>query len=125
MNRAPTAGLYHPSFEKDNCGFGLIAHMKDQPSHQLVSTAIEALARMTHRGGISADGKSGDGCGILLKKPDAFFRAEAARLGFDLNARYSVGVAFVSLDEAAATRVKTTLTVALTSQGLSVAGWRA
>ncbi|ANJ67264.1 glutamate synthase large subunit [Halothiobacillus diazotrophicus] len=125
MNRAPTAGLYHPSFEKDNCGFGLIAHMNDQPSHKLVSTAIEALARMTHRGGISADGKSGDGCGILLKKPDAFFRAEAARLGFTLNDQYAVGVAFVALDAAAADHVKSTLTDALVSQGLMVAGWRA
>lgn len=125
MNRAPTAGLYHPSFEKDNCGFGLIAHMDDQPSHHLVSTAIEALARMTHRGGISADGKSGDGCGILLKKPDAFFRAEAAKLGFSLAAQYAVGVAFVGLDAAAAQTVKTILTEALAAQGLAVAGWRA
>ncbi|OYY56399.1 MAG: hypothetical protein B7Y53_01870, partial [Halothiobacillus sp. 28-55-5] len=125
MNRAPTAGLYHPSFEKDNCGFGLIAHMDDQPSHHLVSTAIEALARMTHRGGISADGKSGDGCGILLKKPDAFFRAEAAKLGLSLAAQYAVGVAFVGLDAASAQQVKATLGAALTSQGLSMAGWRA
>ncbi|MHB1230365.1 MAG: glutamate synthase large subunit [Halothiobacillus sp.] len=125
MNRAPTAGLYHPSFEKDNCGFGLIAHMDDQPSHALVSTAIEALARMTHRGGISADGKSGDGCGILLKKPDEFFRAEAAKLGFALTDNYAVGVVFAGLDAAGASRVKTTLAEALSHQGLLVAGWRA
>ncbi|OZB79329.1 MAG: glutamate synthase large subunit, partial [Halothiobacillus sp. 13-55-253] len=124
MNRAPTAGLYHPSFEKDNCGFGLIAHMDDQPSHTLVSTAIEALARMTHRGGISADGKSGDGCGILLKKPDAFFRAEAGKLGFTLADQYAVGVVFVGRDAASAQTVKTTLGETLSAQGLTVAGWR-
>ncbi len=124
MNRAPTAGLYHPSFEKDNCGFGLIAHMDDQPSHTLVSTAIEALARMTHRGGISADGKSGDGCGILLKKPDAFFRAEARKLGFTLADQYAVGVIFVGRDAVSANTVKTTLGETLDAQGLTVAGWR-
>ncbi|MDN3684288.1 hypothetical protein QW180_13190 [Vibrio sinaloensis] len=49
--------LYDPSLEKDNCGFGLIAHMEGEPSHKLVRTAISALDRMTHRGGIAADGK--------------------------------------------------------------------
>jgi len=124
MNQAPTTGLYRPSFEKDNCGFGLIAHMDDQPSHGLVSTAIEALARMTHRGGISADGKSGDGCGLLLKKPDAFFRAEAERLGIDLADNYAVGVLFVSTDKTAADAAKAALASALSGQSLSVAGWR-
>ena len=65
-------GLYRPEFEKGSCGFGLIAHMDDQPSHWLVRTAITALERLTHRGAVAADGKTGDGCGLLLKKPDAF-----------------------------------------------------
>ena len=73
-------GLYDPSFEKENCGFGLIAQMDDQPSHWLVQTAIQSLSRMTHRGGVAADCCTGDGCGLLLKKPDAFFRAEARDL---------------------------------------------
>jgi glutamate synthase (NADPH) large chain len=55
---------------KDNCGFGLIAHIKGEVSHRLVKTAIEALTCMTHRGGIAADGRTGDGCGLLLQKPD-------------------------------------------------------
>ncbi|MBU1231535.1 MAG: hypothetical protein KKC77_01525, partial [Proteobacteria bacterium] len=54
--------LYDREFEKDNCGFGLIAHMNGEASHKLVRTAISSLARMTHRGGIAADGKTGDGC---------------------------------------------------------------
>lgn len=58
--------------KKDNCGFGLIAQMEGQPSHKLVRTAISALDRMTHRGGIAADGKTGDGCGLLLQKPDSY-----------------------------------------------------
>ena len=71
------AGLYHPETFKDNCGFGLIAHMQGEPSHQLLQTAIEALTCMTHRGGINADGKTGDGCGLLIQKPDLFLRAVA------------------------------------------------
>ena len=64
-------GLYHPSFEKDSCGFGLIANIDDKPSHWLIETSIAALARLTHRGAVAADGKSGDGCGLLIKKPDS------------------------------------------------------
>ena len=77
-------GLYRPEFERDNCGFGLIAQIDDQPSHWLVQTAISALARLTHRGAVAADGKSGDGCGLLMKKPDAFLRAVAQENGFAL-----------------------------------------
>src|SRR3546814_2561895 len=69
------AGLYQPDEFKDNCGFGLIAHMQGEPSHTLLQTAIEALTCMTHRGGINADGKTGDGCGLLIQKPDEFMRA--------------------------------------------------
>ena len=59
VKKAPNnKSLYRPSFEKDNCGFGLIAQMDDnQPSHWLVTTAIDALARLTHRGAVAADGK--------------------------------------------------------------------
>ncbi len=59
--------LYDKSLEKDNCGFGLIAHIEGEPSHKVVRTAIHALARMQHRGAILADGKTGDGCGLLFK----------------------------------------------------------
>lgn len=62
--------LYDKSLERDNCGFGLIAHIEGEPSHKVVRTAIHALARMQHRGAILADGKTGDGCGLLLQKPD-------------------------------------------------------
>lgn len=71
------AGLFHPDEFKDNCGFGLIAHMEGEASHHLLKTAIEALTCMTHRGGINADGKTGDGCGLLIQKPDLFLRAVA------------------------------------------------
>lgn len=66
---APAQGLYQPDEFKDNCGFGLIAHMQGEASHHLVETAIHSLSCMTHRGGIAADGKTGDGCGLLLAMP--------------------------------------------------------
>ncbi len=60
-------GLYSPEFERENCGFGMIAQMDDKPSHWAVQTAIESLANMTHRGGVAADCCTGDGCGLLIK----------------------------------------------------------
>ena len=67
-------GLYHPAYEKDSCGFGMIASLDDQASHWVVQTAIGSLNRLTHRGAVAADGKTGDGCGLLLKKPTQFLR---------------------------------------------------
>ena len=119
-----TQGLYRPEFEKDNCGFGLIAQMDDKPSHWLVETAIEALGNLTHRGAIGADGKTGDGCGLLMKKPDGFFRAIAAELGFALADNYAVGMVFLSQDAAKAEDNQAIVTQQLTAQGLEVLGWR-
>jgi len=70
-------GLYRPEEFRDNCGFGLIAHIEGEASHRLLEKAIESLTCMTHRGGIAADGKTGDGCGLLLQMPDRFMRAAA------------------------------------------------
>ena len=117
-------GLYRPQFEKDNCGFGLIAQMDDQPSHWLVDTAIAALARLTHRGAVAADGKSGDGCGLLLKKPDGFLRERAVELGYTLSDNYAVGMTFLNTEPALAATARATLEKELHSEGLSVAGWR-
>ena len=117
-------GLYSPEFEKDNCGFGLIAHMDDKPSHGLIRTAIESLARMTHRGGISADGKSGDGCGLLLKKPEEFFRAQAESLEIDLAENFAVGMVFLNPDDSKAAKARASLEEELKKEGLTPAGWR-
>src|SRR5690606_11698845 len=92
-------GLYTPEDVRDNCGFGLIAHMKGEASHRLLKTAIESLTCMTHRGGINADGKTGDGCGLLLQKPDGFLRAIARQVfGRRLSSSYGVGQIFLSQD---------------------------
>jgi glutamate synthase (NADPH/NADH) large chain len=117
-------GLYSPAFEKDSCGFGLIAQMDGKPSHWLLNTAIAALARLTHRGAVAADGKTGDGCGLLLSLPDEFFRAVAAENKWQLAKNFAVGMVFLNPDAAKATHAKAVFTKALESQQLSVAGWR-
>ena len=116
--------LYRPEFEKGSCGFGLMAHMDGRGSHWLVQTAIGALARLTHRGAVAADGKTGDGCGLLLKKPDGFLRALAAELGLTLADLYAVGPVFLNPSTALASQARQTLERELTAEGLNVAGWR-
>ncbi|SFU58579.1 glutamate synthase large subunit [Halomonas korlensis] len=121
MNR----GLHHPGEFRDNCGFGLIAHMQGEASHDLLKTAIESLTCMTHRGGIAADGKTGDGCGLLLQMPDAFMRHAAREaLGVELGERYAVGVVFLPDDDARETRGREALETELAQRGLVVHGWR-
>src|SRR5690606_37024932 len=95
-------GLYDPNDERDACGFGMIAQLDDQPSRALVDTAIAALSRMTHRGGVAADGLTGDGCGLLIRKPDAFLRALAAEASIDVGTRFAAGLVFLPHDDAQA-----------------------
>ena len=118
-------GLYRPEEFRDNCGFGLIAHIEGQPSHRLLETAIESLTCMTHRGGIAADGKTGDGCGLLLQMPDSFMRAEAqAHFAKDLGQHYAVGMIFMGAEPAAQQASKAALESALAGNELAVIGWR-
>ncbi len=118
-------GLFRPDEFKDNCGFGLIAHMEGKPSHDLLKTAIESLTCMTHRGGIAADGKTGDGCGLLIQRPDAFLRSVAAsEVGVTLPERYGVGMIFLNQDADLAGRARQGLVAALEANGLTVLGWR-
>lgn len=122
MNR----GLHQPGEFRDNCGFGLIAHMEGQASHDLLKTAIESLTCMTHRGGIAADGKTGDGCGLLLKMPETFMREAAQEaLGATLGERFAVGAIFLPDDDAREARARDTLVAELEARGLRVIGWRA
>ena len=94
-------GLYRPGEFKDNCGFGLMAHMQGQASHGVLEKAIEALACMTHRGGIAADGKTGDGCGLLMQMPKSFMRAVVKEeLGVELSELFAVGMVFLSKEDA-------------------------
>lgn len=84
---------------KDNCGFGLIANIKNVPTHENVEDAITALERMMHRGAIAADGKSGDGSGLLFSMPTSFMKKEAHKLGVDLPKQFAVAMIFLQNDE--------------------------
>jgi len=117
-------GLYRASFERDSCGFGLIASLAGRDSHWLVATAMAALGRLTHRGAVAADGKTGDGCGILLSTPEGFLRAAAAEAGFTPGAHFAAGMVFLDPDPARAAAVRNTVRACLAAEGLVLDGWR-
>jgi len=117
-------GLYDPAFERDSCGFGLIANLDDLPSHFVVQTAISALARLTHRGAVAPDGKTGDGCGLLIKFPFRFLRAVGEDLGFRLAERFAAGTVFLSHDKAVAATARAAIEAAIRDTELEVVGWR-
>lgn len=120
-----TKGLYTPGEFRDNCGFGLIAHCDGEASHDLLMTSIEALTRMTHRGGIAADGKTGDGCGLLFQMPDAFMRHAASEAcGVELGDLFAVGMVFLSTDPSVEAEAVAAIEAVLNSRRLAVIGWR-
>ena len=120
-----STGLFRPEEFRDNCGFGLIAHTSGDASHRLLQTAIESLTCMTHRGGIAADGKTGDGCGLLMQMPDQFIRTLAREsFGSELGEYYGIGQIFLSTDAEKAAASRAAMELALTDQGLTVVGWR-
>jgi len=117
-------GLYQPEKAKESCGFGLIAHQHGEASHELVATACTALARMTHRGAVAADGKTGDGCGVLMQFPDSFFREVAKEEGMRLGRVFGVGMVFLNTDPEIAARSRKLLKKHIKNETLSIAGWR-
>lgn len=104
---------------KDNCGFGVIAHIKGKATHKMVNQALEALERMMHRGAIAADGKSGDGSGLLFSLPKEFFRKIAHAQGVDLPDTFGIGVIFLKNENQ-----KTTIEEFCEKNDLKVALWR-
>ena len=114
--------LYDPAFEHDSCGFGLVAQIDGRPSTTLVDTAFAALAKLSHRGGVNADGISGDGCGVLIHRPATWLRTLAAEAGFAPAERFAAGLVFLDpVDGATAAEV---FEQHLAEAGLTVAGWR-
>ena len=79
---------------KDNCGFGLVANIKNRASHKVLNDAVTALERMMHRGAVAADGKTGDGSGLLLSLPEEFLRKEASANGIELPKQFAVASVF-------------------------------
>ena len=126
MRHSPTRGLHDPANEHDSCGFGLIAQVRGAGSRGIVDKALDALARMAHRGGVAVDGLSGDGCGVLMHGVDGFVRVLAADAGIALHAGpIAAGNVFLPRDEDAALRCTTTLEAELGEVGVRVRGWRA
>src|SRR3981081_2254848 len=100
--RPPAEGLYDPSLEKDSCGVGFIANIKGKKSHQIVSDALNILCNLEHRGAVGADPRAGDGAGILVQIPHAFFARKTKELGFTLPrpGEYAVGALFMPKEKA-------------------------
>ena len=124
MSTQSNRGLVREAYERDSCGFGLIASLDDKPSHWLVQTAISSLNRLTHRGAIATDGKTGDGCGLLLKKPEKFLKAIARDAKVKLSPRFASGLLFLSTDPALAARARAELKIQLEFEELTLAGIR-
>ena len=90
-------GLYNPRHEHDACGIGFVADIKNRQSHDIISDGLKILDNLEHRGAVGADPKAGDGVGILIQTPDAFFRKVCGELGFDLPEEGSYAVGFFFL----------------------------
>src|ERR1700757_499030 len=106
--RSSQAHGHHPNWghpDHDACGTGFIARLGGAPSYDIIQFALTALERLTHRGGVDADGASGDGAGLLTSLPQAFFRACAQEQGIDLPELFGVGFAFFPFSEVAEARV--------------------
>lgn len=131
---------YHPSYtpdssdtlhsfanERDNCGMGAIAHLGGEKSYEIVERAIDSVCNMTHRGAIDADGKTGDGSGVLTQIPRPLFAREIQKLGYsigDIN-DLAVGVFFLPNDDAAAAQqIMESAVSSAKARGIPVLGWR-
>src|ERR1700733_15356823 len=121
--RAADWGLCKSAYEKDSCGFGLIASLDDRASHWVLQTAVSSLNRLTHRSAIAADGKTGDGCGLLIKQPTAFLKAVAAEDGLTLAPRFAAGLVFLNRDSGLAAHARKILTEQLQLEKLQLAGF--
>src|SRR2546425_10024537 len=119
------AGLYRRE-EHDACGVGFVAQLGEPSSHRVVRQALECLGNLTHRGGVDADGASGDGAGLLTQLPAAFFAREASRLNssFNPNWKIAAGVFFLPQDGLARSRAMVIAEEAVRRRGLFLVGWR-
>lgn len=119
-------GLYDPQFEHDNCGIGGVVSIKGVPSHKVVEDAIKIVENLGHRAGQDADGKTGDGVGIMLQVSHKFFSKAAADMGITLgDARdYGVGMFFFPQEELERNRAKKLFEIIAKKEGVEFLGWR-
>src|ERR1700736_5818138 len=118
QGRHPNWG--HP--DHDACGTGFIARLGGSPNYDIIQYALTALERLTHRGGVDADGASGDGAGLLTSLPQAFFRARAHEQGIELAEMFAVGFAF--LPSSAVEDARAAVEAAADTERLRIIGWR-
>ncbi|MEI7967709.1 MAG: glutamate synthase-related protein [Betaproteobacteria bacterium] len=119
-------GLYDPENEHDACGVGFVAHIKGQKSHGIVEQGLQILRNLTHRGATGADPLAGDGAGILLQIPDAFFRQELRERGVHLPevGEYGVGMVFLPQEPASRLACEQEIERAVRAEGQVLLGWR-
>jgi len=119
-------GLYDPADEHSSCGVGLVAALDGQPNRDVVLRAVEALKAIWHRGAVDADGKTGDGAGILLEIPQDFFREHIKATGHEpKEGRIAVGMAFLPrLDLSAQETCRTIVETEILAFGYTIYGWR-
>ena len=123
---AAAKGLYRPDAEHDACGVGFVANIKGHVSHKIIEDALLILHNLDHRGAVGADPLCGDGAGILIQIPDAFYREEMAALGVKLPAPgdYGVGMIFLPREPASRQACEQELERMVKKEGQVVLGWR-
>jgi glutamate synthase domain-containing protein 2/glutamate synthase domain-containing protein 1/glutamate synthase domain-containing protein 3 len=119
-------GLYDPAHEHDACGLGFIAHIKGRRTHEIITQGLSILEHLTHRGATGADPLQGDGAGILVQLPDAFFRRACGKLGITLPAigQYGVGMVFLPQEPASRMACEQEIERAIHAEGQVLLGWR-
>ena len=122
----PAQGLYDPRHEHDACGVGFLANIEGDKSHEIVQKGIQVLVNLTHRGACGCDPATGDGAGILIQIPHAFFARECAALGISLPnvGEYGIGMVFLPVDPQERIICEGILEKAARQEGLTVLGWR-
>ncbi|MFH1846647.1 MAG: glutamate synthase large subunit [Candidatus Omnitrophota bacterium] len=122
----PKQGLYDPVFEHDSCGVGFVCDVKGRKSHNIIDKALEVLERMSHRGAVGADPKTGDGAGILIQIPHKFFVRVCKEEGIFLPEQGKYGTGLVFLPEKKKNRqfCEESFENVITEEGCLVLGWR-
>jgi len=126
LARPEARGLFDPAHERDACGVGFVAHMKNEASHDIVRQGLEILVNLTHRGAVGADPLMGDGAGLLAQIPDRLLREECAALGFELPpvGHYGVGHLFMPRDADGRKLMCDLWEAAVAENGQTFLGWR-
>ena len=126
FKKAKEDGLYDPRFEHDNCGIGAVVNIKGVKSHATVENALKIVENLEHRAGKDAEGKTGDGVGILLQISHKFFKKVTKSLGFEIGGEreYGVGMFFMPQDELKRKREMKMFEIITEKEGLEFLGWR-